>query len=152
MCSYITLPLYALVTQVLAVSIHSNSVQSMRAPPNFCVEFYYISVAATGNVSDKFIYSNGALKMGSTMKKSIFDEHTNKALKKWHMNAQKKKADGKPMKLATQTLGGSPVGSPDNSPSHSKYRAGPKFDYELTDMEADVIGQNKKSSNSPDLI
>ncbi|KAL8128745.1 hypothetical protein V2J09_017900 [Rumex salicifolius] len=43
MCSYITLPLYALVTQ-----------------------------------------------MGSNMKKSIFDEQTSKALKKWHKNVRKK--------------------------------------------------------------
>ncbi|CAM8917327.1 unnamed protein product [Rhodiola kirilowii] len=104
-CSYITLPLYALVTQ-----------------------------------------------MGSTMKKSIFDEQTNKALKKWHMNAQKKKADGKPAKPPTLTLGGSPAGSPGNSPSHAKYRSGAKSDYELADMEADVSGQNQKSSNIPDFL
>uniref|UniRef100_A0A7N0UM26 MLO-like protein n=1 Tax=Kalanchoe fedtschenkoi TaxID=63787 RepID=A0A7N0UM26_KALFE len=89
MCSYITLPLYALVTQ-----------------------------------------------MGSTMKKTIFDEHTNKALKKWHMNALKKKTDGKP---ATQTLGGSPGGSLDNSPSHANYQPGTKSDYELANMEADAF-------------
>ncbi|XP_065846936.1 MLO-like protein 9 [Euphorbia lathyris] len=47
LCSYITLPLYALVTQ-----------------------------------------------MGSTMKRSIFDQQTSKALKEWH-NAVKKKHDGK---------------------------------------------------------
>ncbi|KAK9928454.1 hypothetical protein M0R45_025589 [Rubus argutus] len=60
LCSYITLPLYALVTQ-----------------------------------------------MGSTMKKSIFDEQTNKALKKWQKNAQKKnKNDHTSHKPAKQTLGG----------------------------------------------
>ncbi|XP_047316756.1 MLO-like protein 5 [Impatiens glandulifera] len=32
--------------------------------------------------------------MGSTMKQSIFDEQTSKALKSWHKNA-KKKPDGK---------------------------------------------------------
>ncbi|MCL7038223.1 hypothetical protein MKW94_023685 [Papaver nudicaule] len=72
MCSYITLPLYALVTQ-----------------------------------------------MGSTMKKSIFDEQTSKALKQWHKNAVHKKAEGgagKKPKTPTRTLGGSPGGSPDNSP------------------------------------
>ncbi|XP_028784595.1 MLO-like protein 9 [Neltuma alba] len=58
-CSYVTLPLYALVTQ-----------------------------------------------MGSTMKKSIFDEQTSKALKKWHQNALKKK--NSKGKTATQTLGVSP--------------------------------------------
>ncbi|RZC67414.1 hypothetical protein C5167_011114 [Papaver somniferum] len=72
MCSYITLPLYALVTQ-----------------------------------------------MGSTMKKSIFDEQTSKALKQWHKNAVHKKAEGgtgKKPKTPTRTLGGSPGGSPSSSP------------------------------------
>ncbi|XVF74078.1 hypothetical protein PTKIN_Ptkin13bG0032200 [Pterospermum kingtungense] len=71
MCSYITLPLYALVTQ-----------------------------------------------MGSTMKRSIFDEQTSKALKQWHKKAAMKKADGKIEAPRTRTLGGSPGGggSPDHSP------------------------------------
>ncbi|TXG59240.1 hypothetical protein EZV62_013813 [Acer yangbiense] len=56
-CSYITLPLYALVTQ-----------------------------------------------MGSRMKKSVFDEQTSKALKKWHMAVKKKVKGGK---SPTRTLGGS---------------------------------------------
>ncbi|THF98769.1 hypothetical protein TEA_017841 [Camellia sinensis var. sinensis] len=56
-CSYITLPLYALVTQ-----------------------------------------------MGSTMKRSIFDDQTSKALKNWHKNALKKKNDGKTEPAATRTL------------------------------------------------
>ncbi|CAL5383321.1 unnamed protein product [Camellia sinensis] len=68
-CSYITLPLYALVTQ-----------------------------------------------MGSTMKRSIFDDQTSKALKNWHKNALKKKNDGKTEPAATRTLGGSPGDSPQNSP------------------------------------
>ncbi|XP_031269214.1 MLO-like protein 8 [Pistacia vera] len=54
LCSYITLPLYALVTQ-----------------------------------------------MGSRMKRSIFDEHTSKALKKWHMAVKKPKGGKSP----TRTLG-----------------------------------------------
>ncbi|PHT54927.1 MLO-like protein 8 [Capsicum baccatum] len=67
LCSYITLPLYALITQ-----------------------------------------------MGSNMKKSIFDEQTSKALKKWHMAVKKKqgaKGDKSPRALGN----GSPrssVGSP----------------------------------------
>ncbi|KAK4857902.1 hypothetical protein QYF36_008069 [Acer negundo] len=56
-CSYITLPLYALVTQ-----------------------------------------------MGSQMKKSVFDEQTSKALKKWRMAVKKKAKGGK---SPTRTLGGS---------------------------------------------
>lgn len=58
LCSYITLPLYALVTQ-----------------------------------------------MGSTMKRSIFDEQTSKALTKWRKNAQKKN-DVKLGYISPQNLGG----------------------------------------------
>ncbi|XP_030951032.1 MLO-like protein 9 [Quercus lobata] len=68
MCSYITLPLYALVTQ-----------------------------------------------MGSTMKRSIFDEQTSKALKQWHQKAVKKKTDGR-ASSPPRTLGGSPGDSPVQSP------------------------------------
>ncbi|XP_075519397.1 MLO-like protein 10 isoform X2 [Primulina tabacum] len=64
LCSYITLPLYALIAQ-----------------------------------------------MGSNMKKSIFDEQTSKALKKWHM-AVKKKHRGREGKSPTRTLGDvSPISS-----------------------------------------
>ncbi|XP_019414469.1 PREDICTED: MLO-like protein 9 [Lupinus angustifolius] len=63
-CSYVTLPLYALVTQ-----------------------------------------------MGSTMKKSIFDDQTSRALKKWHKNALKK-ANSKGRGTEIRTLGGSPRHSP----------------------------------------
>ncbi|CAI9777137.1 unnamed protein product [Fraxinus pennsylvanica] len=67
LCSYITLPLYALVTQ-----------------------------------------------MGSNMKRSIFDEHTSKALMKWHKHAKKKKEE-RPQPH-TEKLGESPGDSPDSSP------------------------------------
>lgn len=40
--------------------------------------------------------------MGSTMKKSIFDDQTNKALMSWAKHAVKKKADGKPAQPPTQ--------------------------------------------------
>ena len=55
--------------------------------------------------------------MGSHMKKSIFDEHTSKAIKKWHLNVKKK--PGKSPRAATKTLGGSPGGSPTESPPAS---------------------------------
>ncbi|CAK9321354.1 unnamed protein product [Citrullus colocynthis] len=63
LCSYVTLPIYALVTQ-----------------------------------------------MGSGMKRSIFDEQTSKALKKWHETAKKKKRVQRAS--ATKTLGGSSNASP----------------------------------------
>ncbi|KAG9135760.1 hypothetical protein Leryth_002481 [Lithospermum erythrorhizon] len=72
LCSYITLPLYALIVQ-----------------------------------------------MGSTMKKSIFDEQTSKALKKWHMNVKKKQVRGG--SSLTRTLGEatSPSASSMGSPMHA---------------------------------
>nr|XP_016448310.1 PREDICTED: MLO-like protein 10 [Nicotiana tabacum] len=55
--------------------------------------------------------------MGSNMKKSIFDEQTSKALKKWHM-AVKKKAGAKGDK-STRTLGSGSPRSSVGSPLHS---------------------------------
>nr|GFC60759.1 MLO protein homolog 1-like [Tanacetum cinerariifolium] len=69
MCSYITFPLYALVTQ-----------------------------------------------MGSHMKKSIFEEQTAKALKKWRKAAmERKKLRGKGGGMENSVSG---IVSPENSPSH----------------------------------
>lgn len=59
--------------------------------------------------------------MGSTMKKSIFDEQTNKALMSWAKHAAKKKVDGKPGPIATHNPH-SPSGSPQDSPSHPHSR------------------------------
>ncbi|KAG5069598.1 hypothetical protein JHK85_001975 [Glycine max] len=65
LCSYITLPLYALVTQ-----------------------------------------------MGSRMKTAIFDEQTNKALKKWHMAAKKKQGGAVTLgKSSARIMDGSPIGN-----------------------------------------
>ncbi|KAL5716984.1 MLO-like protein 8 [Ranunculus cassubicifolius] len=80
MCSYITLPLYALVTQ-----------------------------------------------MGSTMKRSIFDDQTSKALKKWHLKAVKKKE----VPSGPRVLGGSPGSSPGHQPRT------------VVDVEADHTQQNQ---------
>ncbi|XP_019186715.1 PREDICTED: MLO-like protein 9 [Ipomoea nil] len=72
MCSYITLPLYALVTQ-----------------------------------------------MGSTMKRSIFDEQTSKALMQWHRKAKHQAHVPKAGGMKTTTLGGgSPDDSAESSPTH----------------------------------
>ncbi|XP_027346490.1 MLO-like protein 10 isoform X2 [Abrus precatorius] len=74
LCSYITLPLYALVTQ-----------------------------------------------MGSRMKKSIFDEQTSKALKKWHM-AVKKKQGVKLGKSSVRTMDGSTTDSTIHSSGPTLHR------------------------------
>ncbi|KAH8509770.1 hypothetical protein H0E87_011500 [Populus deltoides] len=94
LCSYATLPLYALVTQ-----------------------------------------------MGSTMKRSIFDQQASKALKNWHKKAVKKTNEGKPGQLQTRTLGGSPDASSVHSPSLTPPRP-MKFgteDPDFTDVEADKM-------------
>ncbi|CAK9313260.1 unnamed protein product [Citrullus colocynthis] len=97
LCSYITLPLYALVTQ-----------------------------------------------MGSTMKKSIFDEQTSKALKQWHRSALKKKNEGgKPDSTPMRTLGGGSGGG--GSPPESPTQSPREFQHQLvsqplpTDVEASTI-------------
>lgn len=59
--------------------------------------------------------------MGSSMKKSIFDEQTSTALKKWHM-AVKKKRGGRGGKSPTVTLGGSSALSTVHSSGHSLHR------------------------------
>ncbi|KAL7192813.1 hypothetical protein ACSBR2_024601 [Camellia fascicularis] len=106
-CSYITLPLYALIAQ-----------------------------------------------MGSHMKKSIFDEQTSKALKKWHMAVKNK--HGKGGKSPTQTLGGgSSTTASMNSTLHSSRATLHRFkttghstrsfthdDHETSDFEADPSTAN----------
>ncbi|KAH7519808.1 hypothetical protein FEM48_Zijuj08G0076400 [Ziziphus jujuba var. spinosa] len=108
LCSYITLPLYALVTQ-----------------------------------------------MGSRMKKSIFDEQTSKALKKWH-NAAKKKRGGKGSKSPTITLGGSSTLSTTHSSGHTLHRfkttghstRGPAYeDTDASDMEAEPLSPTSSTTN-----
>ncbi|KAL9312483.1 hypothetical protein ACSQ67_017935 [Phaseolus vulgaris] len=85
-CSYVTLPLYALVTQ-----------------------------------------------MGSTMKKSIFDDQTSRALKQWHKNALKKKASKG--RHETRTLGGSPG---EHTPEHSPHPPPPR-DTEMAAQTATIV-------------
>ncbi|XVE94382.1 hypothetical protein REPUB_Repub02eG0003900 [Reevesia pubescens] len=97
MCSYITLPLYALVTQ-----------------------------------------------MGSTMKRSIFDEQTSKALKQWHKKAVKKKGEGKPAAPRTRTLGG----SPGDSPLHERSGAGniDRLENEDVVVKAETLTPNQRAN------
>lgn len=57
------------------------------------------------------------MQMGSNMKKSIFDEQTSKALKKWHM-AVKKKHGGRAGRSPTRTLGNASPTSSMGSPFH----------------------------------
>ncbi|CAH9073467.1 unnamed protein product [Cuscuta epithymum] len=93
LCSYITLPLYALVTQ-----------------------------------------------MGSTMKRSIFDEQTSKALMNWHKKAKQHKNVVKPGGgMKSTTLGGSPNDSPGNSPMHPSSAMKPHHD--MANQNSGTSGQ-----------
>ncbi|XP_068305351.1 MLO-like protein 9 [Pyrus communis] len=99
MCSYITLPLYALVTQ-----------------------------------------------MGSTMKKSIFDEQTNKALKIWQKNAAAKKAGGKSGGKASS--GGDSVTKPPPKAKMDKNASTPEQTANIT-ASVDIQGNNTDLLSGP---
>ncbi|XP_019252216.1 PREDICTED: MLO-like protein 5 [Nicotiana attenuata] len=99
LCSYITLPLYALVTQ-----------------------------------------------MGSTMKRSIFDDQTSKALMNWHKNAKKKKPT-KPGPVETRKLG-SPGDSPEISPIT---KGGHQSRIEMSNVEPSSSSQTANIVASVDI-
>lgn len=103
----------------------------------------------------EFRLSFWTLQMGSRMKKSIFDEQTSKALKKWH-NAAKKKRGGKGSKSSTITLGGSSTLSTTHSSGHTLHRfkttghstRGPTYeDTDASDMEADPLSPTSSTTN-----
>ncbi|KAB1201988.1 Histone-lysine N-methyltransferase ASHR2 [Morella rubra] len=84
--------------------------------------------------------------MGSSMKKSIFEEQTSKALKKWHM-AVKKKHPGRGGQSPVRTLGQSPTSSTVHSLGHTLHRfkttgystRSTYKDVETSDFEADPV-------------
>lgn len=73
--------------------------------------------------------------MGSTMKKSIFDEQTSKALKQWHKNALKKKVSKG--RTETRTLGEA-VGPGDHSPEQSPRSTG-AGETEMAEQSATIV-------------
>ncbi|MBA0791093.1 hypothetical protein Gohar_015692, partial [Gossypium harknessii] len=92
-------------------------------------------------------YNAGYLQMGSRMKRSIFDEQTSKALKKWHMAAKKR---GNARKSPTRALGGSTSPSSTlHSTGHSLHRykttghsTRSSYNYEdrdMSDLEAEPL-------------
>lgn len=94
--------------------------------------------------------------MGSQMKKSIFDEQTSKALKRWHMAVKERKKRGKSL---TRTLGESLSPSPStvySSGGHTLHRfkttghSTRSYTYEdrdLSDYEADPLSPASSTSN-----
>lgn len=84
--------------------------------------------------------------MGSTMKRSIFDDQTSKALVSWRKSAGKKKLTDtvKPKNLASAT---SPASSP-TAPSHSAQR----MDIPSVDIQKDPPVDKQPLSSPPSLI
>lgn len=103
--------------------------------------------------------------MGSRMKKSIFDEQTSKALKKWHMDVKMKKV-GRGGKSPTVTLGGSPTLSMVRASGQSLHRfkttghSTRSFvyeDHESSDFETDPLSPTSSTTNliigvDPDVL
>lgn len=56
--------------------------------------------------------------MGSHMKRSIFDEQTNQALKKWHRAVRKRHKKESPFRSPTLSPSSTPLTSPSSSPAH----------------------------------
>lgn len=88
--------------------------------------------------------------MGSHMKRSIFDEHTSRAIKKWHDTVKKKKKQhGRSAHSpATMTPGASPGASPMHHYLHrfkttghsaSQSRGSYISDQDVSDMEGDEL-------------
>lgn len=94
------------------------------------------------------------MQMGSSMKRSIFDEQTSKALKKWHMGARKKQL-GKGGKTLARTPGSSTTRS--GSSGHTLHRfkttghstkSYAYDDHETSDYEAETLSPTLTSTAS----
>lgn len=73
LCSYVTLPLYALVTQVKILSYHLRKLLFLNEKMPYYASFL------------KHKYTQ----MGSTMKPTVFNETVAKAIRTWHHTARK---------------------------------------------------------------
>jgi len=92
--------------------------------------------------------------MGSRMKKSVFDEQTSKALKKWRMAVKKKKG----VKATTKRLGGDGSASPTASTVRStssvrslqRYKTTPhSMRYEGLDPETSDLDTDNEALTPP---
>ncbi|PON64368.1 Mlo-related protein [Parasponia andersonii] len=86
--------------------------------------------------------------MGTGVKKSIFDEQTSKALKKWQIAVKKKQRGGRGPKSPTVTLGGISTVSKVHSSGHTLHRfkttghskhSSAYEDHETSDIESDLM-------------
>ena len=99
------------------------------------------------------------------MKRAVFDEQTSKALKKWHMNAQKKKTEGKQETVATtRTLGDdsspkTPLSGQAEAEAEADHRlpvAEPDTEQQPFNQAANIMAtidlQDQKNGSPPDLL
>lgn len=101
LCSYVTLPLYALVTQVL----ENISVTWMPDFGYMIFSFFYI------------VLNENCVQMGSKMKPTVFNDRVATALKKWHHTAKNETKHGRhsgsntpfSSRPTTPTHGSSPI-------------------------------------------
>lgn len=91
--------------------------------------------------------------MGTTMKKSIFDDQTSKALMNWHNKAKKKKPPTKPGAVEVRKLG-SPGGSPETSPRGKAAEKTSKVEplSQTANIVASVDIPEEKPHKNPDLL
>ncbi|THU71780.1 hypothetical protein C4D60_Mb04t05100 [Musa balbisiana] len=125
LCSYITLPLYALVSQARHFLPPSSS------STLFCFHLPLLLLLFLSSFPSFFLPS--WFMMGSHMKRSIFDDQTSKAIMKWHQAVKKKNPTTSPK--------GSPKGSPKAAtvvPADSETSAG---DIMLTPPQRDQDAQ-----------
>lgn len=96
--------------------------------------------------------------MGSTMKRSIFDDQTSKALMNWHKNAKKRRPT-KPGPIETRKLG-SPGESPETSPTtkgglgsrRKMSQVEPLSSNQTANIVASVDIPEEKPPANPDLL
>lgn len=79
MCSYITLPLYALVTQVYVHAILSHAMQIINQHPQHC------------SLKSKLIGFCDFSQMGSNFKSAVLEKKTATAIKQWHAVVRQKR-------------------------------------------------------------
>jgi len=116
-----------------------NFLKQLKRNGNYSCQDLMYTLKQHETLNASFLVRN--FQMGSTMKRSIFDQQASKALKNWHKKAVKKTNEGKPGQLQTRTLGGSPDASSVHSPSLTPPRP-MKFgteDPDFTDVEADKM-------------
>jgi len=80
-----------------------NFLKQLKRNGNYSCQDLMYTLKQHETLNASFLVRN--FQMGSTMKCSIFDQQTSKALKNWHKKAVKKTNEGKPGQLQTRTLG-----------------------------------------------